>query len=452
MSKGIQIEDTAPYVSVVLAKYTGTTVTSLLSKLVVAIKDELKFFASNSPRTITEEGAESKTQGLSHVWIQYSEEKPPRWMPPKSTGSLKDRINHLSVAIRKGKLLAIYSSDPAFKASILTALRAKKDVGEFRNVISVPHKALADAFLQGAAQTLWLSSVGARTPIKADAKILSGTNLEAALSPLDDQGYHYTAARSKTKLANTPMPIGVSQNRSSVWAGGSDTWVVFCKRVKAILEAVEKAEKKPLKQLAPFRFLAIPVKDARRVSGAFDLSIVPPEVLEAGDGIDPKHVEQAEKWAYRSSFDITKAKGSDLDADAYLDGKLIGRISIEVDIKSPEDVSTTISGNEDSKDTKTTFGELKKHLRKRSWLKIRYDSAHSLSGGKIYSQRFSDVAFDDWLFVDLGENALPPVTDPSKEKPTPLKKPSVLDVGAIGKKDSLFCWVAKNWFGNASLV
>jgi len=85
-----------------------------------------------------------------------------------------------------------------------------------------------------------------------------------------------------------------------------------------------------------------------------------------------------------------------------------------------------------SPDVAQLHAEALQHLRSPRWVKIRYESGHTLSDGVIFQQRHRDIPFRGFKFVDVSG------FDVKKEKPDPIT--------AVGAgQDSLFDWTHRHW-------
>jgi hypothetical protein len=199
--------------------------------------------------------------------------------------------------------------------------------------------------------------------------------------------------------------------------------------------------------LAAIPVLAIPVSSGEDVSEAFDVALIPPELLADDPSADSTRLEELEKWAYRARFEITGKSEANVSVRGYLDDDLLGDFSIDVTIEGPGRIIVDVDGTIAAGAEEDQFKAMKAVLNKPRWLKVRYESGQTLSDGSLYSQRFRDLAFTSWRFEDLGESASPRETNPKREKPTPPDNPQRFLVDDIGNQDSLFCWVANHWFG-----
>jgi len=140
------------------------------------------------------------------AWIHYSEIRPPAWY---LGNDLKEERHHVVFLAQKSGLVALTFSDSAFRASIITEVR-KRRAAPFDGFKVLTAKQINDAFVGDRVRTLWLSGAHRRTATKADSKILTGIELEAALNPLEDQSYYFSSVRSTVDGATLAADAGSS--------------------------------------------------------------------------------------------------------------------------------------------------------------------------------------------------------------------------------------------------
>src|SRR5439155_17015050 len=138
---------------------------------------------------------------------------------------------------------------------------------------------------------LWLSGIHTRTSMKADSKVLSGSDLRDALDPLGDQSYYFTAARSLSDVGTRNLIVGLSPRRSRVWVGPSRDWEECARTITDLLTTLEAVEGSERSDETPIPVLAGPLTSAADVRGAFDVSVVGPESL-AEETADPDVAER----------------------------------------------------------------------------------------------------------------------------------------------------------------
>jgi hypothetical protein len=363
--------------------------------------------------------------------LHYTEERPASWT---SDTSVVDTINHLIVICGQRALVAIYMSESNRKSLVANKILQKGDTG-LGILDLIPRNLLNAAFVQGPARTLWLSGTHRRTIIKADNKILSGLNLRFALDPLEDQTFHFTAARCVPESIFINEPVGVSPRKSQVWLGSSRNWNEFLITVKNLLNHVEKV-KKPTNE--PLPIVAISSTDTTEISMPYDIALMPPELLADDPSVDEETQKEVELWGYHSNFMIVESNNDYFISQVSLKNQVLGEIRFDLEIASSgqmywdvEEVSC-ISGQEE------LLTRALKMACKRSWVKIWFESGHTVSGGEIYEVRHRDIPFKDIVWAKFQSEDESQISyDVSKEKPTPLDK--------IGTQDSLFDWMLNYW-------
>lgn len=103
--------------------------------------------------------------------------------------------------------------------------------------------------------------------------------------------------------------------------------------VTAILKHLE-ATIKPVD--APIPVVAVSSIDTTKIDDAFDLGIIPPELLS--DETNEQAREEMEQWAYHSHFRILKKSNANFSAEVALNGTILGTIEFEMDLRDAENV------------------------------------------------------------------------------------------------------------------
>lgn len=393
-----------------------------LTPVVDAVLDDVSHLINSRDDLALDSRIDDTPQdGVRVGCIQYVATRSPGW----SDGTVVDQISELVVVCRRGRWVAIHTSEKRMRGRLTRGfgdptLSGLKSLGE------LDRETLNSAFVQGATRTLWLAGTHRRTTAKADSKILAGLNLRDSLNPLDDQSYYFSAARSVPDSIGSP--VGVTPRRSSVWAGASSSWGEFVAGVKILLDQLEASSDSPVAQ--PLPIVATPTSEVGSVAGPFDISLQPPE-LEASPDLDEDERESLERWAYGSAFELTDP-GPPIRANAYLDGTLLGTVELDLDMSNPDRIQCEVGGEAEGDDVEPVHAEALTHLRVSRRLKIRFESGHTLSDGAIYEQRFRDMPFTGFQFVDFADFNV------KVEKPTP--------VTAVGEgQRSLFDWTFEFW-------
>lgn len=388
------------------------------------VQSVLALDLQTGPRRLVTRGDPRVSGELEVGFLHYTEERPATWAVDQG---VVDTINQLIVICRRNRLVAIYLSEPRVRGAIIRRFSQENAVG-LGALRTIPDGVLNAAFVRGQSRTLWLTGTHRRTSVKADNKILTGIDLRDALDPIDDQTYRFTSARSLLDVEDLTRPVGVTPRGSRVWAGPTSNWDDFRETTTALLAHLE-ATTQP--DQAPLPVLAVPSTEVGNVEGAFDIAVLPPELLAGGPNTDPQSRQMMERWAYHSAFEVVEASHADFTAEVALEGKPVGTLRFTVDVSDPMHVRWEVEGEPSGAEMEDLHQEALAVCSKRSWVSIRYESGHTVSDGAIIEIRHRDVPFEAFRWIDLAGY------DVTREKPDPLEE--------IGNQDSLFCWTRNKW-------
>lgn len=417
-----------PFISLTVAKAAGVPVVDQLKRCLADI--EAICAAEEHPATSNfTQFPELRHAGVRLQAMWYKRTLKPAWT---SAAEFVDVQHHLVVAlVRKGHM-ALHISDPKIKGPLRAALIGDADANAPLTWLSpISRSTMAAAFLKnGQARTLWLSGVHRRSATKADAKILSGQDLDYSLDPFDDQSFYWSAARSRN--AALEVTVGVSPKASRVWLGKANSIEGFAASAALLINAVAAAKQAAAE---PFRFLASPVQavEPAKVNGGYDLSILPPDMLDDGDE-DADGVNADAALVIASSLVVEAADGLNLSVSVEINGRTIGKLTLEVSVTRDGKVNFKVSDPKPAGVNDDAFNRIKTVLRRGVGVNIRYDSGHSVSDQQVYALRMPRIAFSHFEAEDFSGYAV------KQEKPHDLTK--------IGKERSLFCWVQnthKGW-------
>jgi len=410
-----------PFVSLTLAKAVETPVANQLGRCLADI--EAICVAEEQPATSNF----TRLPELQHAGVRlqamwYKRTLKPAWT---SAAEFVDVQHHLVIAlVRKGHL-ALHISDPKIKGPLRAALIGDVDADAPLTWLSpISRSTMAAAFLEnGQARTLWLSGVHRRSATKADAKILAGQDLDYSLDPFDDQSFYWSAARSRN--AALEVTVGVSPKASRVWLAKANSIEGFAASAALLINAVAAAKQETAE---PFRFLATPVLalDPAKVKGGYDLSILPPDMLDDGDE-DADTVNADAALVIASNLVVEAADGSNLSVSVEMNGSAIGALSLEVRLTRDGKVKFKVSDPKPAGVDDDAFNRIKTLLGRGVGVNIRYDSGHSVSDRQVFALRMPRIAFSHFEAEDFSGYAV------KQEKPRDLKN--------IGNEKSLFCWV-----------
>ena len=371
---------------------------------------------------------------LQHAGVRLQAMWYKRTLKPAWTGAAEfvDVQHHLVIALVGKGHLALHISDPKIKGPLRAALIGDVDADAPLTWLSpISRSTMAAAFLEnGQARTLWLSGVHRRSATKADAKILAGQDLDYSLDPFDDQSFYWSAARSRN--AALEVTVGVSPKASRVWLGKASSIEGFAASAALLINAVAAAKQGTAE---PFRFLATPVQalDPTKVKGGYDLSILPPDMLDDGEE-DAETINADAALVIASSLVVEAADGSNLSVSVEINGSTIGALNLEVSVTRDGKVKFKVSDPKPAGVDDDAFNRIKTLLGRGVGVNIRYDSGHSVSDRQVYALRMPRIAFSHFEAEDFSGYAV------KQEKPHDLTK--------IGEEKSLFCWVQnthKGW-------
>ncbi len=442
----IEFEHLAPYVSLTIFRHAGGGLAEKGEALIgilysVSAKDLAK--PTFLGRELTTEGMLiTRRADTEFGLIAYEERRRPSWY---RGAELEDRFNHFVLLASSGHHVALVFSDNGMRDRIVTevAESAEEPLASLRMLGSAHINA---AFVGREVKTLWLSGTHRRTATKADAKILSGLELEAALNPLEDQSYFYSSVRTAFPDAREgAMPpgkiVGSNPTKSRVWLGPARDWEAFADYVGKLfgrVAATEGVEGGALANALPI--LAQPVEsigDARR---PYDMAIIVPEILYSDYQNDAE-----DAWLHEfqdaARFEVEAPdQGAAFTAQiswgsipygriAYrFSDRLRGGVSLETDV---------LEWNEEE----FRSDDVQRICRKADFLTAYYDSGHTFARGAFYQTRFRDARFEEWMWADLDD------FDIKAEKPLTGANNRTLDIDGMGRPndESLFGFTVKNW-------
>jgi hypothetical protein len=336
------------------------------------------------PRTILEAFEDERGALRSYV-VEYRTESTPAWAPDRHV----DTSHHLLAISVKGNLAAVCASENSLRDKLRRLLNDRP----------IARAEIEAAFVGNQARALWLSGIHTSTDAKADAKTLMGPALEYAIDPLGDQSYAYTAVRSRVALTlssglNDPT-IGAAPDDGRLWLYRPANWSDYAADVESLIDAVVA----PAGNATPFPMLATHVTDLSPVQDAHAVAIVPAELMR--DDVDSLLHDLAIRWAYEGTFTVAPEAGAALTATVQIDGVLLGDLAITPTMNGDKvefgyawsPLPTAAAGS-----LRDEFNDV---LGDHDWLKIYYDSGHTIARGRCYVSAYRDQWFPDWQFEDL---------------------------------------------------
>ena len=234
-------QDLVPYVSATLARVPTGPISSFAKDLVDEIRALILTLPGDVERAVAVDIPPGSTNvagsSLASAGLVYSETRAPRFAPESD---LKDVVHHLVLVCRSNRAIALHTSDSAMGRR-LAARFGSADHEQLGRLAPFVGANLNGAFLRGETRTVWMSGLHRRTVVKADSKILAGSDLRAALEPLGDQTYRFTAARGSVGVLGVPtrpageVVVGVSPQKSKIWAGPAKDWADFAAMMFTLL-------------------------------------------------------------------------------------------------------------------------------------------------------------------------------------------------------------------------
>ncbi len=439
----------APFLSTTLLRIKGT-VNLDVANLREAVVTHLKKGSEPGKRTkvkrkIHRNSPEIIQSGSMEVaWIHYSESRPPAWY---IGDDLMEERHHAIFIAGTGKLVALTVSDSSLRNTVVAAVR-KGASRPFSDLSLLSSKQINDAFLGARVRTLWLSGSHRRTATKADSKILTGVELEAALNPLEDQSYYFSSVRStldgaRLAAAGSNVIVGATPSNSRVWLGPSKGWQDFIQRISALLDAAALAIKNPTSGITALPILAQPIDGLPAAAEPYDMAIINPEDTPTG-GEDSSRTQWLHEFSDAARFQVFAEAGApSFEAEVLWSAERYGRIRYEfsADAASAPMVKAIVKDWEDGADHQE---EIRNICEDTDLLTVYFDTGHTFSRGRFYETQFRDARFSDWKWAKLKG------FDVGAEKPLSGKKLKIDEIGDA-KDDSLFGFVAKHWPNHSNL-
>lgn len=384
-------------------------------------------------RSVVDSPAPDSLQGIHVATLVYLQKGPPSWL---TNAQLVDEVHHLIVIAVKDSLVALACSDATMRDQLAKSLTSATLVSSSK---------ITDAFVGSDAKTLWLNGVHARTTVKADSKVLTGSALENALDPIGDQSYALSAIRSKPDvkgLGAGHIVVGVAPSASRIWLGRPKDWSSFVGQINALLSHFKGQHK----ATDLYHFLSRPEPNLTEVKNAYGIALLPAAMLADDAAITDEQRRELSRWAYETVYDVTGTSNANLSVDVTSQGDHIGKAELTVTTNSTGRVSistrwATNNGKETTPDGKTCL----KYLGDSRQVKIYYDSGHAIADGNCYLAGWTDHLLD-WEFCDLSGYNL------WQEKPKVTKTMKLADqIGKLNDK-SLFSYVQRVLFKDGWLA
>jgi hypothetical protein len=392
-------------------------------------------------RISTPSPSEFTEQDVDIAWFHYSERRPPPWY---AETDLKDTLHHLIIIGRKAMLVSISFSDSAARNTVLREIGKATDA-PFDRLRRLSPPEIETAFVEDRVRTLWLSGAHRRTVIKADAKVLSGLELESALDPLEDQSYYFSSVRSTSSnpdLASDGRAavVGASPRHSRVWIGPTRSWDEFVSRIALIIDQAAQKTAERLPDAPPIPILAQPSVGIGGAKQPYDMAILVPELALAGVESNDGEERWLQQFSDAARFEVDPTDdGPNFEADVYWGAEKLGRLSYEFEDRAAGDMRLKVEKKEWNEEPEH-HQDLFQICRNPDYLTIYFDTGHTFSRGYFFKTRFRDAQFHDWRWVNMSRDD----TKVRQEKPVDGRRFAVQNIGNDDDK-SLFGLVARHW-------
>lgn len=425
----LDLNDLHPFCSYVLAS--KTTSTAMQSFLASTLEDARSILEERDGVTVSMPNVIKKQTKAWGAALDYRLERLPTWYAGRE---LKDVKHELFSIVAWKRLLAFYCSETWLKSTLIRLIKDSSNT-HFSGMCLIEDAKLSAALVAGnATKTLWLSGTHPQTQVKADNKVISGTDLRYALDPLNDQTFYFTAARTRARLGTLdPLNLGVAPSKASVWASSARSWDQHRDTACAILETVNEAA---LDGGPVLPVLAVPAPSGLSVSDLgepFDAAFIPPESL-----VDQHAISSKEALGELSQYILNVTHSGDRLVIEITGGQLEDasvRIALRLYTNDPKHVrwDAELLPPSLGDDKKEVASELLRVFEKDpDWIKVWFDSGYTLAGSSLFMVRHRDQHFSGWMWKSFDKY------DVTKEKPKPFR------AERFGKDDSLFCWVVNH--------
>ena len=331
-------------------------------------------------------------------------EDPPTWAGPAS--DFVDVTHQLTIVLRRGGFVVVCTDKPS-QERLQTWLDRQTSLRRY------PSEVLESALIRGDVKNLWLRGIHRRTSMKADGKVLSGSNVEQTLSPHEDGSYVAGSARAALPLREDLLLLkgnaGTTPRNALVWLSQRADFETFTAMAAELLDLLEDARTQGAQRPDFLAMLASPA-DVAEVRDAFEVIVEDPDTLPPGSLSD--ELRDVALSIRDNPPTVTGFAGS---ASFVLDG-------VEV---VPEIVGDKVRLDGDAPILETDL------------LTVYYQSGHSYSRGRFWQARAPEYPFRGWRFEDFQG------WDIRREKPRADSPQQIHD--NIGSDTSLFDWVTRHY-------
>jgi len=434
----IELENCTPYLSTVIFQGNTSSAADLTKALKPLIKSDSRILKKQPLGTDTKNNL-----------IHYLDQKMAPWYTPNNAGdALKNRNHHAVFITVKGDLLGLTFTDSSARDIVVKKLKASDDI-KLSALKPISMKEMEMIFVNEEIRTLWLSGAHSRSAIKPDSKVLSGQELENALSPIGDQTYFFSSIRSTLGTNDDKYVLGTSPGQSRIWLGPSKSWNVFETRINTLLGIAQAYLRNPETYSPKVPVLAQYSENLDDLGTPYDFALIVPENLSPDFDLDTE-----DRWfqlfADTAIFKVTP--------DSVLNSKFkITTIFQQTEIGSVDFTLEKLSSGKIVLKSEVIFWEagkendvFKQYVTNPELATVYFDSGHSFSRNRLIETRFRDQAFENWSWAEFSDDGAVP-TDITKEKPGKGSKFIIGDIGA-DNDTSLFGYLVKGDPSISSLI
>jgi hypothetical protein len=359
----------------------------------------------------------------------------PGWADPDST--FVDTVHRLTVALRRGRLVAVHTDDAATQRRLQRWLDHQVRPTAFRRL---PPTTLEGALLQGEAKGLWLRGTHRRRSTKPDTKNISGIRLQDALNPFDDSSFAMASARAD--LGTEPErsvlngTVGTTPRRSLVWFKAAADFTTFLAAAAELLVLLEKTLSDGPAAGDVLPHLAREVVDLSEVKGAYEVMVVDPDQLASASGVDDD-LRIAAATLQSAVLEVRGTDSAEFTLDVGLDGSVSGSLAVRLrPVSGGFELGIGFSGEPTNLPPvrqvldALAYGEL---------LTVYYRSGHTFADGRVCTSRVPTASFPNWRFKDFEGYRI------TQEKPRQSEGQAIHDAIAQPGDISLFGWLVANY-------
>lgn len=433
----IYLEKCTPYLSTVIFQKNASTAAELCKALKPLVKSE------NRKLRPQPTGAKNNNN-----IIHYVEQKAAPWYAPDDpTDGLKNRNHHAIFITTNDHLLGLTFTDSSTRNTVVRKIKTSSDK-KLSVLEPLSMKQMEMIFVKEEIRTLWLSGAHSRSTIKPDSKVLSGQELESALSPIGDQTYFFSSIRSTLGMDDDTHVLGTSPGQSRIWLGPTNSWAVFESRLDSLLDIAQNYLANPVAYSAKVPVLAQHAEDLSELGTPYDFALIVPENLRPDI-----ELETEDRWfqlfADTAIFEVTPDSGSSANfkVKTVFQGSEIGTAAFTLEklasgkIVLKSEILSWADGEANE--------VFKKFVTDAQLITVYFDSGHTFSRNRLIETRFRDQTFEKWDWADFSKGGANP-TDIKKEKPG--KGKFVIKEIGDDTDNSLFGYLVKGDASISSLI